>query len=75
MLKVILGILMQFIQSEVAEIRATNNKEERDRIKATLPAITPSGIFTKREAVGLVHHSGFIQFDVDNVTDLPAPRA
>lgn len=50
---------------EVAEIRQAETKEERDKIKATLPAITPSGIFTQREAAALVEHSGLIQFDID----------
>jgi hypothetical protein len=30
-----------------------------------LPGITPSGIFSKREELGLIKHSGLIQFDID----------
>jgi hypothetical protein len=40
-------------------------KQEIKSLKAKLPAITPSGIFTKRKASCLVRHSGFIQFDID----------
>lgn len=53
---------------QVQQIRAADNKEERDRLKAQLPAITPSGEFTHREEAGLVKHSGLIQFDVDGLT-------
>lgn len=48
----------------VLELRKCS-KLERDRLKAKLPAITPSGIFDRREAAGLLQHSGLIQFDID----------
>jgi hypothetical protein len=50
---------------QVEAIRAAATKEERDKLKATLPAITPSGIFSRREGAGLIRHSGFIQIDID----------
>ena len=50
---------------QVKQIRSIDDKSERDKIKATLPAITPSGIFTYRAADKLVQHSGLIQFDID----------
>ena len=50
---------------QVKQIRTITDKAERDKIKATLPAITPSGIFTYRAADKLVQHSGFMQFDID----------
>ena len=40
-------------------------KAERDKIKATLPAVTCSGLFTKRNASNLIQHSGFICLDFD----------
>lgn len=52
-------------RKEVEAIRATEDKAERDRLKANLPAITPSGIFTERKEAGLVQHSGLIQLDID----------
>lgn len=52
-------------QAEVERIRATDDKAERDRLKATLPAITPSGVFSYRAADALVKHSGLICLDID----------
>ena len=49
----------------VQEIRLLTDKEERDKLKVKLPAITPSGIFTYRKESALVKHSGLIQFDID----------
>lgn len=50
---------------KVNAIRSMADKNERSKLKATLPAITPSGTFTQREESGLILHSGFIQFDID----------
>lgn len=41
------------------------SKEERDKIKFSLPCITPSGLFSGRSLSTLVKHSGFISFDID----------
>jgi hypothetical protein len=62
--------LLTWLQSskfadKVEQIRTYQDKAIRDSIKATLPAITPSGVFTYRAATNLVRHSGFIQFDID----------
>jgi len=62
--------LLTFLQSEkhrakVDAVRQAPDKEKRDAIKATLPAITPSGTFTARSGDKLTKHSGFIQFDID----------
>lgn len=62
--------LLTWLQSskfadKVEQIRTYQDKAIRDSIKATLPAITPSGVFTYRKADSLVKHSGFIQFDID----------
>jgi len=50
---------------KVTAIRNIADKEHRDRIKATLPAITPSGLFIYRAKKNLIRHSGFIQIDID----------
>jgi hypothetical protein len=50
---------------QVQAIRNIEDKEIRDKIKATLPAITPSGLFSYRSKDCLIRHSGFIQFDID----------
>lgn len=52
-------------KNEVELIRSIEDKTERSRLKAQLPAITPSGLFTYRAGKCLVKHSGFIQFDID----------
>ena len=55
----------KFYAEEIARLRSLTNKKERDRLKAALPACTPSGVFTKRENASLVQHSGLMQFDID----------
>jgi hypothetical protein len=50
---------------QVEAIRKATTKQERDAMKAQLPAITPSGTFSSREEEGLLQHSGFIQIDID----------
>jgi hypothetical protein len=52
-------------RAEVERIRATDDKAERDKLKATLPAITPSGVFSYRAVNSLVKHSGLICLDID----------
>jgi hypothetical protein len=52
-------------KKKVQQIREIKEKAKRDKIKATLPAITPSGTFGKRTKKALIRHSGLIQFDVD----------
>lgn len=47
------------------QIITLTDKKERDKLKSTLPAITPSGIFTYRAEKNLLEHSGLIQFDID----------
>ncbi len=55
---------------KVRQIRAINDKAQRGKIKKTLPAITPSGTFSRHEAAALISHSGFIGFDIDHVDDI-----
>lgn len=52
-------------QEEVEAVRKLSTKDERDKIKATLPAATLSGTFTERKGSALVKHSGFICVDLD----------
>ncbi len=63
--------LMQWLNSskyavQVTAIRKAVTKQERDAMKAKLPAITPSGTFSSREEGGLLQHSGLIQIDIDS---------
>lgn len=68
------GTFFQIVTSEklavrytplIERIRATADKEERDKLKKQLPCFTPSGTFSRRAADGLLKHSGLLQFDVD----------
>ncbi len=52
-------------KEKVDLIRSLDDKNKRGEIKSTLPAITPSGLFTYRSQKDLVKHSGFIQIDID----------
>lgn len=52
-------------KAQVDAIRATEDKSVRDLLKAQLPAITPSGKFSKRCKDGLLEHSGLMQADID----------
>lgn len=52
-------------RSKVEEIQAIRDKASRDELKATLPAITPSGVFSYRSESRIVTHSGLIQIDLD----------
>lgn len=49
----------------VMRIRNIEDKKTRDGLKATLPAITPSGTFTQRKEKALIKHSGLLQLDID----------
>jgi hypothetical protein len=50
---------------EVEKIRNTTDEAIKKILKSKLPAITPSGTFSKRCTKNLIKHSGFIQFDID----------
>lgn len=52
-------------QKEIEKLRTITNKEERNKIKAMLPCITPSGLFSERKVDGLIVHSGYICLDID----------
>jgi len=61
-------------KDKVDAIRAIDDKAKRGEIKATLPAITPSGLFKTRETKvpleeKLIKHSGLIQIDVDHLSE------
>ncbi|NJN24747.1 MAG: hypothetical protein HC819_01510 [Cyclobacteriaceae bacterium] len=50
---------------QVEAIRKLTDKDKINKLKSTLPAITPSGEFKTRKASNLIQHSGFLQFDID----------
>ena len=53
-------------QDIVRSIRGEKDKEVRNKLKQSLPAICFSGKFTKRNDASLVEHSGIICLDFDN---------
>ncbi len=55
------------LNPQVDAIRNETDKEKRSELKRQLPAITPSGTFSRRRADGLIKHSGFIGLDFDNI--------
>lgn len=52
-------------KSEVDAIRSAPDKDTRSELKARLPAVTASGVFSKRSASALVKHSGILIADLD----------
>lgn len=54
---------------QIEAIRNEPDKDKRKALKELLPAITASGIFSKRNQDSLLQHSGFICIDLDNFTD------
>ena len=58
-------LLQPKYKRQVEVIRGCQDKTLRRALKAKLPAITPSGIFSKRSNAGLIQHSGMICIDID----------
>jgi predicted P-loop ATPase len=54
-------------QDIVLQVRATPDKEERDKKKKTAPLVTISGSFSARKDDAIRAHSGFIAIDIDNI--------
>lgn len=53
------------LRSEVEQVRAIEDKRARDVAKSKLPAITISGLFSRRCSSGLIQYSGLICIDID----------
>lgn len=60
-------------KDKVLQIRSIQDEALQKTIKASLPAITPSGAFSTRSEKGLIAHSGFLAFDIDfkDNSDIP----
>jgi hypothetical protein len=54
-------------QDIVLQVRATPDKEERDKKKKSAPLVTISGSFSARKDDAIRAHSGFIAIDIDNI--------
>lgn len=49
----------------VTAVRECGDKESRDAAKRSVPCVTVSGTFTKRNQTSMLRHSGFICIDID----------
>lgn len=58
-------LLTSTYQGQVEAIRACVDKSDRRALKMRLPAITPSGVFSKRCNDELIRHSEIICIDID----------
>lgn len=58
-------VLSPRFKAVAEEIRSIRDKSKRDKRKAQLPCITPSGIFSQRNSMSLISHSGLICLDFD----------
>jgi predicted P-loop ATPase len=57
-------------------LRKTKDKNEIDKLKKSLPAVTISGVFQNGHKKDLlVSHSGLIQIDLDKVSNIEAVKA
>jgi len=63
--ELIAAIRLERYNTEVDAIRSAPDKDTRSALKAKLPAVTVSGVFSKRAASALVEHSGILIADVD----------
>ena len=52
-------------KSKVEQIRNLQDVDLQKTIKTSLPAITPSGRFSRRDTEHLIEHTGFLAFDID----------
>ena len=54
----------------ILKIRSTEQKQERDALKKTLPCVTVSGEFKDGHSLkNLIAHSGMLQVDIDNLSN------
>lgn len=58
-------LLSNHLQDIITQIRVTDDENVRRTLKCKLPAITPSGIFRRRNKGGLVEPSFLICIDID----------
>ena len=52
-------------RSKVENLRSIQDEDLQKIVKASLPAIIPSGLFSYRDEKHLIEHSGFMVFDID----------
>lgn len=57
-------------QDQVIPVANEPDKKKRNELKKRVPYFTPSGVFEKREAAGLIKHSGLIAMDFDSLENI-----
>lgn len=57
------------IIKKIRQIRSTTDKEERNKVKLTLPMFTAAGVFSHRHNDTLKEYSNFICLDFDGIVD------
>ena len=60
------------ITKKLRSMLGRGDKEGYAKTKTALPAVTFSGLFTKRKAENLLQHTGWVTLDFDNVVDVEA---
>jgi hypothetical protein len=60
------------VQETIRALREAKTKNQADTLKKSLPAVTWSGLFTKRKKDALSKYSGLLCADLDHVNDPPA---
>jgi predicted P-loop ATPase len=66
----ITGVKFGTWKKEIEAVRNETNKKVRQELKKTIPYVTPSGLFSRRNKDGLIKHSGFICIDIDEIDDV-----
>lgn len=70
-----IGTMRDFLQigldhkEYIDRLRLTDDKDVRDNMKKNLPCASISGTFSKRNGGELIHHSGYLALDIDDVPD------
>jgi hypothetical protein len=62
-----------YLKSEIDRLRSLDKKEYKKQ-KVSLPAVTLSGVFSKRNNSCLIAHSGLMQIDFDDITNYNESR-
>lgn len=57
-------------QDVVLPIRVITDEKQRAAAKQKAPCVTIGGTFKERTDAGLIHHSGYIAIDIDDVEDV-----
>lgn len=54
----------------IEAVRAEKDKKKRNAIKKKLLGVTLSGLFSQRNEESLINHSGYLQIDIDSISNI-----